>query len=315
MEATDRDRRAAGGRRPAPADLHLLPPGAARGGAGGAHAAHRRRPRAPAEWRAPSWCPRRPSRSASSAPSGRSATPASRTACPTPPSCPARLTRCWRVLYLVFNEGYLASAASAPSARDLRATPMAHVAARRADARRAGAARAAGADAAAPRARRGPLRRRWRLVLLPDQDRPWDRPAIGEADALVERALRMGRAGPYQLQAAIVAVHAGAAPTGHRLGGDRRPLRPPVASSRRRWWRSTVRWPWPSCAGRRWPWPRSIRWPSGSTAITSTTRRGAAAAAAGPPGGGASRRPAALRLTGNPAERRLLEERLAAESA
>ena len=34
--------------------------------------------------------------------------------------------------------------------------------------------------------------------------------AITEAEALVERALRVGRAGPYQLQAAIVAVHAAA---------------------------------------------------------------------------------------------------------
>ncbi len=49
------------------------------------------------------------------------------------------------------------------------------------------------------------------IVLLPDQDRErWDRQAISEAEALVERALRIGRAGPYQLQAAIVAVHADA---------------------------------------------------------------------------------------------------------
>ena len=49
------------------------------------------------------------------------------------------------------------------------------------------------------------------LILLPDQDRDlWDRPAIGAADELLQRALRMRRPGPYQLQAAIVAVHAGA---------------------------------------------------------------------------------------------------------
>ncbi|MEP6807335.1 MAG: DUF6596 domain-containing protein, partial [Chloroflexota bacterium] len=49
------------------------------------------------------------------------------------------------------------------------------------------------------------------LVLLPDQDRSqWNGEAIAEAGTLVERALRMGRPGPYLLQAAIVAVHAGA---------------------------------------------------------------------------------------------------------
>ncbi len=46
------------------------------------------------------------------------------------------------------------------------------------------------------------------LVLLDDQDRnKWNRQQIGEGSALVERALRMRRAGPYQLQAAISALH------------------------------------------------------------------------------------------------------------
>jgi RNA polymerase sigma-70 factor (ECF subfamily) len=50
------------------------------------------------------------------------------------------------------------------------------------------------------------------LVLLADQDRcRWDRTEIAEGRALVERALRMGRPGPYQLQAAIAALHAEAA--------------------------------------------------------------------------------------------------------
>jgi predicted RNA polymerase sigma factor len=47
------------------------------------------------------------------------------------------------------------------------------------------------------------------LVLLADQDRSrWDAPAIDEGTALVERALRRRQPGPYQLQAAIAAVHA-----------------------------------------------------------------------------------------------------------
>ena len=46
------------------------------------------------------------------------------------------------------------------------------------------------------------------LVLLADQDRGlWDRAEIAEGVGLVERALRLGQPGPYQLQAAIAAVH------------------------------------------------------------------------------------------------------------
>jgi RNA polymerase sigma-70 factor (ECF subfamily) len=48
-----------------------------------------------------------------------------------------------------------------------------------------------------------------RLVLLADQDRArWDQAQIADGLALVERALRRGRPGPYQLQAAIAALHA-----------------------------------------------------------------------------------------------------------
>ncbi|MFL6654732.1 MAG: RNA polymerase sigma factor [Sulfurifustis sp.] len=50
------------------------------------------------------------------------------------------------------------------------------------------------------------------IVLLEDQDRRlWDRDMIAEGLALVEKALRHRRAGPYQIQAAIAAVHARAA--------------------------------------------------------------------------------------------------------
>jgi RNA polymerase sigma-70 factor (ECF subfamily) len=49
------------------------------------------------------------------------------------------------------------------------------------------------------------------LVLLEDQDRAaWDRTAIDEALAMLPGALRRGRPGPYQLQAAIAALHAAA---------------------------------------------------------------------------------------------------------
>lgn len=47
------------------------------------------------------------------------------------------------------------------------------------------------------------------VVLLPDQDRAlWRRPLISEGLALVDKAMRHGRPGPYQIQAAIAALHA-----------------------------------------------------------------------------------------------------------
>jgi RNA polymerase sigma-70 factor (ECF subfamily) len=46
------------------------------------------------------------------------------------------------------------------------------------------------------------------LVLLEDQDRArWDRGRIAEGEAVLERALRASRPGPYQLHAAIAACH------------------------------------------------------------------------------------------------------------
>ena len=49
------------------------------------------------------------------------------------------------------------------------------------------------------------------LVTLEDQDRSrWDAAAIQEACAMLDGAVRLGRPGPYQVQAAIVACHASA---------------------------------------------------------------------------------------------------------
>jgi RNA polymerase sigma-70 factor, ECF subfamily len=49
------------------------------------------------------------------------------------------------------------------------------------------------------------------LILLADQDRGrWDRTLIAEGQALVRRCLRHNRPGPYQIQAAISAVHSDA---------------------------------------------------------------------------------------------------------
>ncbi|MFD5074728.1 RNA polymerase sigma factor [Streptomyces sp. NPDC058371] len=49
------------------------------------------------------------------------------------------------------------------------------------------------------------------LVLLSDQDRSrWNRDLITEGQSLVRRCLRLGRPGPYQIQAAVNAVHSDA---------------------------------------------------------------------------------------------------------
>ncbi len=53
------------------------------------------------------------------------------------------------------------------------------------------------------------------VVLLEDQDRSrWDHGEIAEAVGLLDRALRLGEPGPYQLQAAIAVLHAQAPSAG-----------------------------------------------------------------------------------------------------
>src|SRR5437879_11244505 len=50
------------------------------------------------------------------------------------------------------------------------------------------------------------------IVLLEDQDRGrWNRPMIAEGLSLIDKAVRHQRRGPYQVQAAIAALHARAA--------------------------------------------------------------------------------------------------------
>jgi RNA polymerase sigma-70 factor (ECF subfamily) len=120
-----------------------------------------------------------------------------------------RLDAVLRVLYLVFNEGYVASSGDVLIRRELctEAIRMGRVVADLLP----GEPEAPGLLAlmlltdARRQAREGP---RGEVVLLEDQDRSrWDAGQIAEGRALVERTLRMGRVGPYQLQAAIAAVH------------------------------------------------------------------------------------------------------------
>ena len=90
------------------------------------------------------------------------------------------------------------------------------------------------------------------IVLLEDQDRSlWNREMIAEGLALIDKAMRHRRPGPYQVQAAIAALHArGAAARGHRLGADRPALRRAgAACSPRRSSRSTARSPCRKVAG------------------------------------------------------------------
>jgi RNA polymerase sigma-70 factor (ECF subfamily) len=131
---------------------------------------------------------------------------------PPPEELAERLDTVLAVVYLVFTEGYAPASGDAVVRADLadEAIRLGRLLAEllpepevlgllalmllqdaRRDARTAG-----GAD----------------LVLLGDQDRSrWDRARVAEGAALLGRAAASGRVGPYALQAAIAATHAGAA--------------------------------------------------------------------------------------------------------
>ena len=126
-----------------------------------------------------------------------------------------RLDAVLRVVYLVFNEGYSASAGASVTRHDLSAEAIRLgrlVVELLPEPEAIGLLALMLLHESRRDTRSSP---EGDLVLLADQDRTrWDRARIAEGSALVQRALASRRFGPYTLQAAIAAVHAEAPAAG-----------------------------------------------------------------------------------------------------
>jgi RNA polymerase sigma factor (sigma-70 family) len=131
---------------------------------------------------------------------------------PDPDHFAARLDQVLAVIYLVFNEGYLASAGRTPARRDLAARAVALNRLLHALMPREPEVLGLLALLLLHESRAATRFDGWgRLVRLGAQDRArWDRVLIAEATRLLARAAMMRRPGPYQIQAAIAAAHAAA---------------------------------------------------------------------------------------------------------
>jgi predicted RNA polymerase sigma factor len=131
---------------------------------------------------------------------------------PEPDRLGSRLDEVLAVIYLMFNEGYLASAGRTPARRDLAAQAVELT--RLLQTLMPGDPEVLGLLALMllHESRAATRFDGWgRLVRLADQDRSlWDRALIAEATRLLSRAMVLHRPGPYQIQAAIAAVHAAA---------------------------------------------------------------------------------------------------------
>ena len=120
-----------------------------------------------------------------------------------------RLEAVLHVLYLIFNEGYTASDGASLQRVDLSSEAIRLTRAVRLldpdDAEVSGLLALMILTDARRLARTGPA---GELVPLPQQDRSkWDRAAIDEGLSLLTATLAKGRVGPYQLQAAVAALH------------------------------------------------------------------------------------------------------------
>jgi RNA polymerase sigma factor (sigma-70 family) len=129
---------------------------------------------------------------------------------PDPDALADRLAEVLAVVYLVFNEGYLASAGRQPARRDLAAQAVALARLLHRLMPREPEVGGLLALMLLHESRAATRFDGWgRLVRLADQDRTrWDAALIAEATGLLDRALALRVPGPYQVQAAIAALHA-----------------------------------------------------------------------------------------------------------
>ncbi len=126
---------------------------------------------------------------------------------------PERTPAVWAVLYLIFNEGYSATAGDALIRRDLCADAIrlgrTLVGLMPREAEGLGLLALMLLQDSRRDARVGPD---GLLITLEEQDRSlWDRKQIDEGLRTLDRAMLLRRPGPYQIQAAIAALHARAA--------------------------------------------------------------------------------------------------------
>ena len=129
---------------------------------------------------------------------------------PDPDELADRLAEVLAVVYLVFNEGYLASAGRQPARRDLAAQAVSLTRLLHRLMPREPEVLGLLALLLLHESRAATRFDGWgRLVRLADQDRTrWNQALIKEAIQLLDRALALRGPGPYQVQAAIAALHA-----------------------------------------------------------------------------------------------------------
>ena len=132
---------------------------------------------------------------------------------PDPDELADRLAQVLAVVYLFFNEGYLASSGRQPARRDLAAQAVALTRTLHRLMPREPEVLGLLALLLLHESRAAARFDGWgRLIRLKDQDRSrWNKNLAAEATALLDRAMAMRRPGPYQVQAAIAALHAAAA--------------------------------------------------------------------------------------------------------